>query len=374
MRERFEKRTLTGAINVKMDDAKGIWRGDKEKIVAAITMISNEYQKAGYVLTLRQLYYQLVARDIVPNHDKVYNKISAIKDDVVYSGLVDWDVFEDRGRIPIQAYYEDSVEDALSRTISNYYLDRQRDQENHIEVWTEKDAISSILRRVTDKHTIRLVVNKGYTSSTAIYAAYERFINSIASGQKLRILYFGDHDPSGIDMIRDIKERLMFMFCNGEQFYNNMHEEIDNWWDENEYTIFDIASYSEKYDIVAKLAYEDNSKAEKLFDSGKIEMYIDEKQLFEVIPVGLTMDQINLYKPPHNPAKITDPRAKGYIRQFGKVSWEVDALKPEIMIDIVQKAINQQMNHVTFEKIIDREIEERNSIKKMLDNLNDNGN
>ena len=75
MIEKFEDRTLTGTINIKMDDSKGRWIGDKAVIVRAIIDISREYYNAGYTLTLRQLYYQLVSRDVIPNHDKVYAKI-----------------------------------------------------------------------------------------------------------------------------------------------------------------------------------------------------------------------------------------------------------------------------------------------------------
>jgi hypothetical protein len=60
---------------------------------------------------------------------------------------------------------------------------------------------------------------------------------------------------------------------------------------------------------------------------------------FKIIPIGLTMEQIEQYKPPHNPAQITDPRAKDYVKKFGQKSWEVDALDPDTMIEIVEDKI-----------------------------------
>ena len=134
-----------------------------------IISICKDYKEQGYTLTLRQLYYQLVAKDAIPNHDKVYKKLSSLKDDTVFGGLVDWNTFEDRGRVPIIAAYDESVASALRFAARTYRLNRQLHQPIHIEVWTEKDAISSILRRVTDPLGIRLVVNKGYSSSTAMY-------------------------------------------------------------------------------------------------------------------------------------------------------------------------------------------------------------
>lgn len=373
MKEHFESRRLEGAIKIKMDAEKGIWHGDKLEVVSHIVNIAKEYLAEGYVLTLRQLYYQLVSRDVIPNHDKVYAKISSIKDDVVYSGLVDWDAFEDRGRIPSQAYYEDSVEGALKRTIDSYALDRQRGQSNHIEVWTEKDAISSILKRATHRKTIRLVVNKGYSSSTAMYGAYERFLEEMINGKKVKVLYFGDHDPSGIDMIRDIEDRIMFMLCNGTQFEGNeLDERMLKWWEKGCFTIFDIAEM-DGFEDVAKLANYDlddtqQEKLAKLFEAGRRKFFIESKGLFEVIPVGLTMEQIKLYNPPPNPAKITDPRAKGYIAEFGQVSWEVDALKPSIMLEIVTKAIEDNMDMDVFYEIMDEEAEEKAELIAILNN------
>ena len=371
MKERFENRRLKGGIKIKMDADKGTWLGDKFTVVAHIVSIAEEYRKDGYSLTLRQLYYQLVARDIIPNHDKVYAKISSIKDDVVYSGLVDWDVFEDRGRIPSLAYFENSVEGALQRTIENYQLDRQRGQKIHIEVWTEKDAISSILKRATHQKTIRLVVNKGYTSSTAIYGAYERFLDEMNEGKKIKILYFGDHDPSGMDMIRDIKARVMLMLTKGSQFDNYFDERMENWWSREELDLFAIAQM-EGYEEVAMLY--DNSmddetheKHQSLFEEGRRKMYIEEHELFEIIHVGLTMKQIKEYNPPHNPAKMTDPRAKSYIAKYGQVSWEVDALKPAVMLQIVNTAIEEQMDMDQYDLIMEEEAEEKAELIKLLE-------
>lgn len=370
MKEKFENRTLTGSIKIKMDDAKGIWYGDKKEIVDAIISIAEEYDNDGYVLTLRQLYYQLVARDIVPNHDKVYSKISSIKDDVVYSGLVDWEIFEDRGRVPSIAYFENDVKDALRRTIDCYGLNRQIGQTRHVEVWTEKDAISSILRKVTDKYTIRLVVNKGYTSSTAIYGAYERFVEEIVAGKKVTILYFGDHDPSGIDMIRDINDRLMFMFTHGERLKDDLWDKIESWWEREEHTYYDISSLQGYEHLPELFEKEDSSeKVMELLEQGQIALWLQENDLFEIVPVGLTMEQIKQYNPPHNPAKITDPRAKGYIKKYGAISWEVDALRPEVMIEIVKNAIEKNIDMESYAGMLQREKSEKNQIIELIDKI-----
>lgn len=353
-----------------MDEAKGIWVADKETVCGWIMRICEEYRRQGYTMTLRQLYYQLVARDIIPNHDKVYAKISAIKDDLVYSGRIDWNVFEDRGRVPKQAYYEDDVAGALQRTINSYRLDRQLNQKNHIEVWTEKDAISNILRRVTDEYTVMLSINKGYTSSTAVYGAYERFVSAIENGQKVKILYFGDHDPSGIDMIRDIRDRVMLMLTQGERLINAIDDKINSWWQHNGFDIYDVVEFDpDKYEKIPRLFNEGSEELDTLFDAGRMEMYIKEHELFEIIPVGLTMEQIRLYNPPHNPAKITDPRAKGYVKKYGSISWEVDALTPDVMISIVDSAIKEHLDLDVLAAVKEREAAEIEKITAMIESL-----
>ena len=121
MKEAFKTSKFTGNISIKLDGGK-IWEASKASICQNIISICNQFQDEGYTLTLRQLYYQLVGLDLIPNHFKVYKKLSALKDDIVYSGLVDWDAFEDRGRVPHKAYYETSVRNALQRTKRYYKL------------------------------------------------------------------------------------------------------------------------------------------------------------------------------------------------------------------------------------------------------------
>ncbi len=176
--------------------------------VETINGIISEYAADGYKLTLRQLYYQLVSRDIVPNKDSEYSKLSSILVKARMSGLVDWDAIEDRIRVPRLPYWVEGIEGAISDTIDQYRLDRMLDQGVYIELWVEKDALSGVLSRVTDYYHIRLMVNRGYSSCTAIYNASKRFLPYEEQGKKTFILYLGDHDPSGLDMVRDIEERL----------------------------------------------------------------------------------------------------------------------------------------------------------------------
>lgn len=358
MREKFKDIKLDGTISITLDKATNrVWTEHKAVVLKAIVDVCEEYQSQGYRLTLRQMYYQLVAKDLIPNHDKVYKKLSSLKDECVYSGLVDWSIFEDRGRVPKRAYFEENVVGALQRTVDFYKLDRQLDQPNHIEVWTEKDAISDILIRVTDPMTIHLVVNKGYSSSTAMYAAYQRFVERIQNGKNVVILYFGDHDPSGLDMVRDIEDRIMYFLRNGSAFNQDI---IDEW-----------VEYQDFYDLRDKYMHDHSYWV--LHPDGETEqldytrIFFEER--FTIKPIGLTMEQIQEYKPPHNPAKITDPRAKDYVKQFGQKSWEVDALTPAIMTQIVSDAIDEELDHEIYETTLKMERDDQDEIKEIIENL-----
>lgn len=81
-----------------------------------------------------------------------------------------------------------------------------------VEVWIEKDALKGIFERVCDSLQVPLFSCRGYTSQSEMWVAAQRMKRYTRNGQKPMILHFGDHDPSGLDMTRDILDRLqMFM-------------------------------------------------------------------------------------------------------------------------------------------------------------------
>jgi len=217
---------------------------------------------------------------------------------------VDWDAIEDRIRVPHLPYYVEDIPDAINDTIRAYRLDRQKGQPNYIEVWCEKDALSNVLKRVTNKYHVRLMVNRGYSSCTAMHDAYQRYANaSKYNDQELKLIYLGDHDPSGLDMIRDITER------------------------EEEFGIS-----------------------------------------IDVIHIALTRQQITRYNPPPNPAKITDPRAGWYISKHGGTSWEVDALEPKVLNKLLTKAIEDLMDMDLYQEQLDQEEVDKEKMQDFMEN------
>lgn len=280
------------------------------KRLDVVNKIVDEYKEQGYILTLRQLYYQLVSRDIISNNQREYSKLSNLLVQGRMSGIVDWESIEDRIRKPKLPYWVTGIPDAVNDIVEQYRLDRQEGQENYIELWVEKDALSNVLYRITSHYHIRLMVNRGYSSCTALYEAYNRIYDAMQNEQNCYILYLGDHDPSGLDMIKDIGRRLNNEFglgCNGNPV--------------------------------------------------------------EIVHIGLTDEQIKTYNPPPNPTKITDTRAKDYMIKYGNTCWEVDALKPEILTNIVKNKIEELIDIELFEEIIEREKEDVKKLKEFAKKL-----
>lgn len=271
----------------------------RANLIKMANEILEEYTEQGYKLTLRQVYYQLVARGLISNEVREYSKLSKTLVIGRMNGLIDWNMIEDRLRTPYLTYAVDSIHEAIQDTINYYKLDRQEGQPIHIELWTEKDAVSNILKKSSQYFHIRLLVNRGYSSCSAMYEAYRRMTQV---EKPILIIYIGDFDPSGLDMIRDIADRLS-------------------------------------------------------------EFGVKE---FCVLPVALTMKQIEEYKPPPNPAKITDPRANWYISEYGDKSWELDALKPDVLHEITQNSILANLDVLQFKKILSKEKQDKAKLKRII--------
>jgi hypothetical protein len=253
---------------------------DALALVATINEILNDYEAQGYDLSLRQLYYQLVARNIVPNTERSYKNVGNLVSDARLAGLIDWDMIKDRGRVVVTNSHWDSPADIVRAAAHSFRLDRWEDQPNYVEVMVEKQALEGVLVPVCEELDVPFTANKGYSSSSAMYEASKRFIRKGNEGKQLYVIYLGDHDPSGIDMSRDVLDRM--------ELFVNSNEHIQD---------------------------------------------------IEVQRVALNMDQVRELNPPENPAKITDSRAESYIRRFGRSSWELDAIEPSALAALVRRAI-----------------------------------
>jgi len=170
------------------------------------------YRQQGYQVTLRQLYYRLVSKNLIENNDRSYERLRKTMTKARYAGLIDWGVFVDRARQSYKAESYDDVKDYLDNVAIDYRLDRWEGQEYYVEVVTEKDALTSVLGPLANKWDVCWNVNRGYGSTTRYYQMAQRLM----SHKSPMILYFGDHDPSGKHMMRDTEKRLKEFGCNVE--------------------------------------------------------------------------------------------------------------------------------------------------------------
>jgi len=266
--------------------------------------IVDEYLAQGFTLTLRQLYYQFVSRALIPNTQKEYHRMSGIISNARLAGLIDWEAIEDRTRNVITQPHWDSPESIIRSAANCYKLDKWVGQEYRPEVWIEKDALVGVVEGVCEKFDVPLFSCRGYTSQSEMWSASKRFAGYVLDEQKPFIIHLGDHDPSGIDMTRDVTERSeMFLQMDAEEF--------------------------------------------------------------ELRRIALNYDQVEQYKPPPNFAKLTDSRAEKYIDEFGMSSWELDALEPSVLAKLVKETIEEFRDPEIWNKIVKREEKDRRKIMKL---------
>lgn len=320
VKEKFRDWNPKGSITVRYTDAHGAertWVANQLELLNSIQHIVEEFQRQNIRLTNRQTYYQLVAGNIIPNADKVYKRICTFLTDARYGGYIDWDAIEDRGRVAHRHSEWGNVKSFMDDVVGAFRLKRWSDQDEYIELFAEKQAVESVLAPLANRYHIHFGYNKGYSSAAMMYELSKRLVDQIYAGKTVKVLYCGDHDSSGLDMIRDIRERI------------------------NEF----LTSGNDAFEI---------SEVEEVFD---------------IIPLALSMEQVEQYHPPPNPAKISDPRARWYIEQYGQSSWELDALRPEVLRDIVERGIQRHIDLDKYNTWIRRETPLKQRLQDFADSL-----
>ncbi len=292
-------------------------------IIQKANAILEEYHDEGFTLTLRACYYRFIAEDLFPdswidakynesyrlqsgtkNTQKNYKRLSSILSDARLAGLIDWDLMEDRIRELAKRPEWRSPEDFMDSVIPQYHIELWKGQEFYVEVWGEKDSVSDVLQKVCDPLDVPYFICRGSTSQSEMWGASQRLGLHLGAGRKVVILHLGDHDPSGMDMTRDIRDRLQ-LFC--------------------------------KHDV------------------GAVPL---------VNRIALTMDQIEELNPPPNPVKASDSNSRKYIEEFGYECWELDALKPQYMMQLISSWVRNYLDVPMLEKRLKKEGREREVLEK----------
>jgi hypothetical protein len=273
-------------------------------IIDQANAIIADYAAQGFDLTLRQLYYQFVARGLIPNRDTEYKRLGSIVNDARLAGLIDWHAIQDRTRnLQVLSHWV-GPRDIIRASAAQYQRDHWVGQLYRPEVWIEKDALLGVITPVCENLDVPFFSCRGYTSQSEMWVGgrrMERWMKEPSgrhNGQVPVVLHLGDHDPSGIDMTRDIIDRLA-MFSGG----------------------------------------------------------------VEVKRLALNMDQVDQYNPPPNPAKTTDSRYIGYIDLYGDKSWELDALEPSVMADLITEAVLALRDNDIYQDVLAKEEQDKTRLK-----------
>lgn len=273
------------------------------RLIEIANAIIAEYEGDGLSMTLRQLYYQFVARDVLPNSSQSYNQLKGAVSEGRMAGLVSWTAIEDRTRNLMGLETFSSPAAAFRAARAAFRLDLWADQQWRPEVWVEKEALAGVVGDICNRLRVDYFAVRGYNSQSEQWRAGRRFAGYVARGQRPIVFHLGDHDPSGIDMTRDNRERLS-MFAGTPV-------------------------------IVERLA--------------------------------LNYSQIEELRPPPNPAKMTDARAADYVSKYGHASWELDALSPAYIRDLISSAVRRVRDESVWDASLLREASDMETMDAMIE-------
>jgi len=270
------------------------------KTVEQAKSIIDDLKAQGYVLTLRQLYYQFVSRNWIANTEQEYKRLGRIVCDAREVGEIDWLDIEDRGRQAMLHGHVDSPEKVLEGIEHALRLNPWLEQEAYCEVWVEKAALEGVIARPANRWRAPYMACKGYLSVSEMWRAGRRFERAIAEGKRPVLIHLGDHDPSGLHMTEDSETRLS---------------------------------------LFARMGV-------------------------DVRRIALNMDQVEQYDPPENPAKQTDSRFAGYTSKFKTdKSWELDALLPSVIDGLIDAELQKLLDRDKWDATLRREAEDREPLR-----------
>lgn len=275
--------------------------GPSLEVIEHADRICREYANQGYDLTLRQLYYQFVARGLIENTQRSYKRLGSIVNDARMAGELDWDYIVDRTRNLEELAHWSSPSAIIDGAASQYRIAKWADQPNYVEVWVEKEALAGVVERIARELDVAYFSCRGYVSQSEMWRAGRRLADEARKGKNITVLHLGDHDPSGIDMSRDIADRLHLF---AQSYAHNI----------------------------------------------------------EVDRIALTREQVDILNPPPNPAKLSDSRAADYVAEHGYQSWELDALDPATLATLIRDRVTALRDDALWAAQVRRERRERDGL------------
>lgn len=288
------------------------------KIIKQADAILEDYRRQGYTLTLRQLYYQFVARGLLTedagwvvdkdtgstNNERNYKNLGSLVTNARNGGYLSWTAIEDRGRNCVQWASQEDEDAVLDGIEFGFSIDRWARQDSYVEVWVEKDALTSVVERPCRRLHVPYMGCKGYLSASEAWRAGVRFQKAREAGKRCVLIHLGDHDPEGIDMTRD--------------------------------------------------------------NGARVELYSFDE--VEVRRIALNMDQVQQYNPPPNYAKASSSRFNGYVAAYGEECWELDALEPAVIDRLIADTVRLYIDPDAWNECDEEESIRRAAFVKLREN------
>ena len=245
-----------------------------------ILLEARRFAKANAPVIVRQIYYHLVTVQLLASGK--YDLVKRLMVQARNCGLINMDWIIDKTRQRRRPPVWDNMPEILNAAVNQFRRDWHIDQGTYVEVWLEKHSLEEIFYNVTRGYGVYLVPGGGSQSTPIIWESAQNFKTAIARGQKLKILYFGDLNATGKNMMPDILRRL------------------------------------------------------KLYGVANVDL--DE--------VALNEADVLQYNLPRNPEKTKDSRAKWFAEKYPNVKYsvELDALSPEILRSKIRTAIESNID------------------------------
>lgn len=303
-------KSVTASTSRRKCRTSRTFQGKTQALVDSLVNSIQELREY-WPLTVRQVYYQMVAGLVIENNVGQYKRVSDVLNTLRVNGTVPWLAIEDRTRRTIEKRgHEDHVSwlrDQFKGFANYKWYGRclVQDQGIYVEVTTEKDALSSIMEDAIWIYCTRLNVIRGQNSASLQHKMAENFKRAIDRGQKPVLLHFGDLDPSGVAIPKAMKRTFL----------------------------------------------EDHGVA------------------VDVRRVALTPEQVEKYRLPSDPdaAKKTDANYKSFVSEYGEDQHavELDALHPQDLREVLRSTLRDTYDMESYNANAERELQEHEIIKSV---------
>ena len=163
--------------------------------------------------SVRQLFYQLVARQVIEKTEKDYQHVVIrLLTEMRLSGAVPFSWIVNSSRITHETQTFDSIADAVADTARFYRRSALRESDVYIEIWIEKEALAGIVYGAASDYDVPVIVSKGMPSLTQLHGSFQNIYRAAESGKESFLYQFGDHDPTGALIPKVIEDRIRW-FC-----------------------------------------------------------------------------------------------------------------------------------------------------------------